>query len=327
VARDGPSLALGESLTASATGAYQRLVAVLENAADLRAAQQVYEQAYDLCVANEASEAAQVCLVCLAYILWETGRWDEAEKLERKIITSPERPPGIVAAAKAATGIFFATRAKQGNTPPLVQGLAYARRHHRLRFELNSLVGLTWREALEGSDAAAAERYREIVRRCRKTRDLHYAPMALRSAVTFFAGGEGTQARACAALLADMASATTNRETLAALAHALGEIAMLEREPDDAVVEFARALDLLRELELPYQRALTQGEPRRPRSRGAEPNCDRPPDGRLPHRTEARSAAARGYGSATPGGTRRTRRAATGAPRDHRSGAWRPHAS
>jgi DNA-binding NarL/FixJ family response regulator len=165
-----------------------------------------------------------------------------------------------VAAARTATGIFFVARGRsKGTRPPLVEGLAYARRHHRLRFELNSLVGLAWLEELEGSEAAAAERYREIVRRCQQTQDLHYAPMALRSAVTFFAThGEETHARACAALLADMASETTNRETLAALAHALGEIALLEGEPDDALVEFTRALDLLRELELPYQRALTQ---------------------------------------------------------------------
>jgi DNA-binding NarL/FixJ family response regulator len=260
LARDGLSLALGQGLTASATEVYLRLAAVLENAADLHAAQQVYEQAYDFCVANEESAAAQVCLVCLAYILWETGRWDEAEKLERRIIASPESPAGVVAAAKAAMGIFSAARGRsKGTRPLLVQGLTYARRHHRLRFELNSLVGLAWLEELEGSKAAAADRYREIVHRCRQTQDLHYAPMALRSAVTFFAtNGDGTQARQCAAVLADMAAATTNRETLAALAHALGEIALLEREPDDAVVDYMRALDLLRELELPYQRALTQ---------------------------------------------------------------------
>ena len=60
--------------------------------------------------------------------------------------------------------------------------------------------------------------------------------MALRSAVSFFAvhGADG-DARACAAALADMAGATTNPETLAALAHALGELALLEREPEQAV--------------------------------------------------------------------------------------------
>ncbi len=260
LAREGLSIALAENLTASATELYLRLAAVLENAADLGGAQHVYGEAYDFCVANGSPAAAQVCLVCLAYIVWETGRWDDAEKLERRIIASPESPPSVLAAANAALGIFRAARGRtKGTRRLLVEGVTYAQRNHRLRFELNSLVGLAWLEELEGDDAAAGERHREIVRRCERAEDLHYAPMALHWAVTFFAArGEEADARACAGALADMAAATTNRETLAALAHALGEIALLEREPDHAVIEFGRSLDLLRELELPYQRAHTQ---------------------------------------------------------------------
>jgi DNA-binding NarL/FixJ family response regulator len=260
LAREGLSLALAESLTASATELYLRLAAVLENAADLGGAQHVYAEAHDFCVANGSPAAAQVCLVCLAYILWETGRWDDAETLERQILASPGSPAGVLAAANAALGIFRAARGRtRGTRRRLVEGLTYARQNDRLRFELNSLVGLAWLEELEGADAAAADRYREILRRCAETEDRHYAPMALRSAVTFFAShGEESDARACVATLADMAGATTNRETLAALAHALGELALLERKPDQAVLEFGRALELLRDLELPYQRAQTQ---------------------------------------------------------------------
>ena len=202
---------------------------------------------------RSASCASPTCV-------WQTGRWDEAEKLERRIIADPQSPPGVLAAARAALGIFSAARGRiKGTRRLLVEGLSYAQRHQRLRFELNTLTGLAWLEELEHDRAAAADRYREIVTRCAQTEDLHYAPMALRSAVTFFGlQGEMADARSCAAALADMAAATTNRETLAALAHALGEIALLERGPDDAVVEFSRALDLLRELDLPYQRAHTQ---------------------------------------------------------------------
>jgi hypothetical protein len=83
--------------------------------------------------------------------------------------------------------------------------------------------------------------------------------MALRSAVTFFADyGELGEARSCAAALADMAAATTNRETIAALAHALGEIALLDGAADQAVTEFNRSLRVLSELRLPYQHACTQ---------------------------------------------------------------------
>ena len=260
LARDGLSIALAENLTASATELYLRLAAVLENAADLAGAQHVYGEAYEFCATNGSPAAAQVCLVCLAYILWETGQWDDAEKLERRIIASPQSPPGVLAAANAALGIFRAARGRtRGTRRLLVEGVTYARRNHRLRFELNSLVGLAWLEELEGNDALAAERYRDILHRCQEAEDLHYAPMALRWAVTFFAAhGADSDARACAAALADMAAATTNRETLAALAHALGEIALLEGEPEHAVIEFTRSLDLLRDLELPYQRAHTQ---------------------------------------------------------------------
>jgi DNA-binding NarL/FixJ family response regulator/tetratricopeptide (TPR) repeat protein len=260
LAREGLSIALAESLTPTATELYLRFAAVLENAADLGGAEQVYGEAYDFCVTNGSPAAGQVCLVCLAYVLWQMGRWDEAETLERRIISDAQSPPGVLAAARAALGIFSAARGRtKGTRRLLVEGLSYAQRNHRLRFELNSLVGLAWLEELENDHAAAAERYREIVCRCAQAEDLHYAPMALRSAVTFFAvQGETSDARACAAALADMAAATTNRETLAALAHALGEIALLERDPDHAVIEFSRSLDLLRELDLPYQRALTQ---------------------------------------------------------------------
>jgi DNA-binding NarL/FixJ family response regulator len=260
LAREGLSLALAENLTGAATELYLRLAAVLENAAELNGARQVYDEAYDFCVANGAPGVAQVCLVCLAYVLWETGRWDEAEALEREIIASPESPLGVVMAAKSALAIFHTARGQtRGTRRQLVEGLSYARQNDRLRFEFNCLVGLAWLDELEGADAPAARRYHEIVRRRSETEDKHYAPMALRAAVTFFAThGEGAAARACAGELADMASATTNPETLAALAHALGEVALLEGEPGHAVAEFGRALDLLRELELPHARAHSQ---------------------------------------------------------------------
>jgi hypothetical protein len=44
----------------------------------------------------------------------------------------------------------------------------------------------------------------------------------------------------------------------AALAHALGEIALLDGAADQAVTEFNRSLRVLSELRLPYQHACTQ---------------------------------------------------------------------
>ena len=137
--------------------------------------------------------------------------------------------------------------------------MTHARQNDRLRFELNCLVGLAWLDELEGAHDDAAARYREILRRRAESGDRHYAPISVRSAATFFATHDDPGGpRACVEQLADMAATTTNRETLAALAHGLGEVALLEGEHDHAVVEFARALELLRDLELPYARAQTQ---------------------------------------------------------------------
>ncbi len=260
LARAGLSLALAENLTGAATELYLRFAAVLENAADLARARQVYDEAYDFCVANGSPATAQVCLVCLAYILWETGRWDEAEALERQILASPDTPAGVRAAAASALAIFGTARGRtRGTRRILVEGVTHARQNDRLRFELNCLVGLAWLDELEGAHDDAGARYREILQRRAESGDRHYAPISVRSAATFFATHDDPGgARACVEQLADMAATTTNRETLAALAHGLGEVALLEGEHDHAVVEFARALELLRYLELPYARAQTQ---------------------------------------------------------------------
>jgi len=59
-------------------------------------------------------------------------------------------------------------------------------------------------------------------------------------------------------VLARIASRSGSTEARSALAHGLGEIALLNGDAEQATVEFAKALDLLRELELPLDRAETQ---------------------------------------------------------------------
>jgi DNA-binding NarL/FixJ family response regulator len=82
---------------------------------------------------------------------------------------------------------------------------------------------------------------------------------ALRWAVTFFATANAdADARACANALARVASATGQPESLSALAHALGEIALLDGDPKQAMQQFDQALDLLHDVTIPYCYASTQ---------------------------------------------------------------------
>jgi tetratricopeptide (TPR) repeat protein len=96
-----------------------------------------------------------------------------------------------------------------------------------------------------------------VLERWQASEDRHYAIPALRWGSTFLASrGEGALARACASALAHIAAAAPHGEALSAVA--LGECALLDGDADQAVRHFAHALDLLQQLEHPYERASTQ---------------------------------------------------------------------
>ena len=81
----------------------------------------------------------------------------------------------------------------------------------------------------------------------------------LRLASTFAARrGNNTLVYACADATALWASRFGSADALAALAHVLGEVALLEGEPASAADQFGQALERLAEVEAPFERALTQ---------------------------------------------------------------------
>jgi DNA-binding NarL/FixJ family response regulator len=65
-------------------------------------------------------------------------------------------------------------------------------------------------------------------------------------------------ARTCANTLARIASMSGQSEALSALAHALGECALLDGDARQATQQFERALELLRDVHVPFCYSLTQ---------------------------------------------------------------------
>jgi DNA-binding NarL/FixJ family response regulator len=125
--------------------------------------------------------------------------------------------------------------------------------------EMLAAWGLAHLDEANGAYDRVAERCRFILRRWEQIEDIHYAVPALRWVVSFFAmTNADADARACANALARIASATGQPEALSALAHALGEIALLDGDPQHAVQQFRQALDLLRDVTVPYCHATTQ---------------------------------------------------------------------
>jgi DNA-binding CsgD family transcriptional regulator len=260
LARAGLSLALDESLTVPAAEVYERIGMILENSSEYRQAIDAWTTGFDYCETHGVSAKAHLCLVCLAYVLRKTGEWKRAIEVCRKVLTAENPPRAARCAAAGQMGLVHVLRGevKRGRAS-LAESFGLAQRIEFLIMKIDATWGLARADELEQQYESAAARCRLLLEFGQTGEDNHYPVGSLRWASTFFAahGGAG-EAGACAEILARSAAQTGNAETLAALAHALGEVALLNEEPEQAATQFMQALEFLREFELPLERAETQ---------------------------------------------------------------------
>jgi DNA-binding CsgD family transcriptional regulator len=102
----------------------------------------------------------------------------------------------------------------------------------------------------------AVERCRFVLARWEESEDHHYAVWGLRLAASLFSrAGRTKEAHACAHALTGIATSSGHGDALAALAHALGEIALAHGEPELAAEQLGRAVELHRSLRIPAERA------------------------------------------------------------------------
>ena len=259
-ARAGLSLALAENLIAPAAETYEKLGMVLDLGADHRGAIDAFTTAFDFCQAHGVSGRAEVCLGCLAYVLRKTGEWDRVVEICREVIAADEAPRNARCAAIGQLGLVHAMR---GDTKraraPLTEAFALAQQTGFMIMKLESLCGLARLDEQQAAYESAERRCRQLLEFARETEDGQYPVPALRWATTFFARRRAeSDAAACTEILGAIAGRTGNPEALAATAHALGEVALLNGDAEQAARHFLRSLDLLRELELPFERAETQ---------------------------------------------------------------------
>lgn len=259
-ARAGLSLALAENLTAAAAETYERLGMILENSSDYRRAIDAWTTAFDFCQAHSASAKAHLCLGCLAYVFRKTGEWSRAVEVCDEVLSAEDAPRAARCAAVGQLGLIdvLQGRVKKGR-PKVAEAFALAQRTEFAIMKIDGLWGLACADEAEGEHDSAVERCRSLLELAENGEDSHYPVGPLRWATGLFASRQAPrEAAACAEVLARLASLTANTEALAALAHALGEIALLEGDPEHAATQFGRALELLRDVELPFDRAETQ---------------------------------------------------------------------
>ncbi|HET6815552.1 MAG TPA: AAA family ATPase [Actinomycetota bacterium] len=258
--RAGLAMALEHGLTGPAAEIYQRLADSLEHTGDYPAAKEAYDEAFSFCAANAQEPTAQLCLGCLTAVLRQTGDWERAVTLGRQVIASTDATLHARAVATGMLGLILGLRGQTRRARPLLlEALTLARRIELAPVELLSTWGLAIVDQSEGATESAVGHCWAVLERWRQTEDRHYAIAPLRWATTFFAeSGDAAGTRTCAAALAQIAADAGQDEAMSALAHALGETALLDGGAEQAADQFARALALLQGLDVPFDRAESQ---------------------------------------------------------------------
>ncbi|HWA54449.1 MAG TPA: AAA family ATPase [Solirubrobacterales bacterium] len=251
--RSGLALALDEDMTPVAAELYQRLSLVLYDGADYRQAEEALDTALGLCRTDGNAGTEIACVTCLIYVLRERGDWQRAEEMGRELIEAGT-------AVWVAEGLLGAIHAFRGKLTPARRMLTASRavsssvRHYNMF--IDSTTSLAIVAAAEGLDDEVAKCCRELISRWEESQDHHYAVWGMRWAASWFARhGDRGGANACAEALGTMASEAGHGDALAALAQAIGELALLEGDEVAAAEHFSRAVELHRALAIPHERA------------------------------------------------------------------------
>ena len=254
--RTALSLALDGNHVDAAVTAYWSLGATANDWADYAAAESFFDEAIVYCQANDRSEDEHFCLGCLIVVLGNSGDWTRAERLARDLLERPSIPGGSRAHAVLTVGLIAAARGATKRARRLLdQSLALANDIGMEESAQESTLGLALVDELEGTESP---RWQELVTMPVESLSSSRA-RCLRMAATFAARrGDTKLVYQCADSITSWASRFPSADCLAALAHVLGEVALVEGEPAAAAEQFGQALERLAEIEAPFERALTQ---------------------------------------------------------------------
>ncbi|HEU5104933.1 MAG TPA: AAA family ATPase [Solirubrobacterales bacterium] len=251
--RNGLALALEHDLTPVAAELYQRLSLVLYDGADYRQAEEALDTALGLCRTGEDAGTEVACVTCLVYVLRERGEWSRAAELGRELIeadTAVWVAEGLVGAIHAFEGKLSSARRM------LTASRAVSAEVGHYNMYCDSTTSLAIVAAAEGLEDEAATRTRELLARWEQSEDHHYAVWGIRWAASWLArNGRRKEAQLCASALGQMAADGGHDDAVAALAQAVGEMALLEGDADAAAESLSRAVELHRNLAIPHERA------------------------------------------------------------------------
>jgi DNA-binding NarL/FixJ family response regulator len=250
--REALAQALEHDLTRVAAELYQRLSVVLYESANYNQAAEALNTALDLCRIDGGDSLEEACVSCFAYVLRDLGEWQEAARICRELEEAGRSifvAEGLLGSIRAYQGRFTAARRM------LNASLAQSSRLGHYNMTIDSTTALAFVAAAEGAHDEAVDHCRAILARWEASDDNHYALSGLRWAAAYLARtGELDDAHACTDALTKIASASGQPEALAALAHAIAELALIDGDADLAAEQLMNALDLHRSIDMPFVR-------------------------------------------------------------------------
>ena len=252
-AQAGLALALEHGPTSVAAELYQRLGVVIYHGADYRSAETTLDTALELCRGGDLPDLELETVICMVYVLRESGAWERSEALAREQIATG-RGAWL---AEGLMGSIHAYRGRWGSGRRLLSSsLAVATEVGHFVMTVNCTSALAWIAAADGAHEEAARLHRDVLARSQDSNDHHYAVRSLRSAASFLARhGDLESAHGCTTALTQIAADTAMPDALAALAHAIGEMALADGDAGRGAEQMMRALELHRGLNIPLDRA------------------------------------------------------------------------
>jgi DNA-binding NarL/FixJ family response regulator len=254
--RAGLALALEQGHVEMALHAYWSLGAIANTWGDYAQAQSALEDAVEFCRAQDMPTDENYCVSCLAIVLNNRGDWRRAEELSRAVLANDAAPDEGRAHALCVLGLIAVARGRTKRARTLLRdAIALSGEMYGTRAQCE--VGLAIADELDGKPG---DRWRDVVEASAKDDPkTHAYATGLRWASTFAAGrDDGPLLHRCAESLSRISARFGSADALAALAHALGEIALLGGNAARAAEQFGQALQLLQDVDAPFERAFSE---------------------------------------------------------------------
>ena len=234
----------------AAVTAHWVLGTIANHWADYEGAESAFDAAVELCRTHDRRPAEQLCVSCIAIVAYNQGEWARADQIAREVLDAEVRSE-VRAHALLVRGLVSAGRGATKRARPLLEAaLASADDPTSSSTAFQAQAGLALVDDLEG---AGDRRWEQLVDVSTSTLRQNYGWWMARAATAAARKGDSGLVRRCADALADWSSRFAGTEGVAALAHVLGEVTLVEDDAPGAAEHFGRALEVMSDLRAPFE--------------------------------------------------------------------------